>query len=153
MRVIISDRGESVPLRAVKSIEIKTDTGEVTVNLLLFTRIAKPTSTTLFEPQIAHDASQLSIDHIEPQEKIMKDRCLQWPEMEVVSKIIEQTAQYKKSNTDINGITKAAKPLVQKLIESGKINKDKLYQELREMAKEMAFEMMDRGQNSAKSNK
>ncbi len=153
MRLIISDRGESVPLRAVKSIEIKTDTGEVTVNLQLFTRIAKPTSTVLFEPQIAHDASQLSIDHIEPQEKIMMNRDLQWPEMEAVSKVIEQTAQYQKSNTDINGITKAAKPLVQNLIESGNINKDKLYKELREMAKEMAFEMMDRGQNSAKSNK
>ena len=38
-------------------------------------------------------------------------------------------------------------------VEPGNINKDKLYQELREMAKEMAFEMMDRGQNSAKSNK
>ena len=153
MRLIISDRGESVPLRAVKSIEIKTDTGEVTVNLQLFTRIAKPTSTVLFEPQIAHDASQLSIDHIEPQEKIMMNRDLQWPEMEAVSKVIEQTAQYQKSNTDINGITKAAKPLIQNLIESGKINKDKLYLELREMAKKMAFEMMDRGQNSAKSNK
>lgn len=153
MRLIISDRDESVPLRAVKSIEIKTDTGEVTVNLQLFTRIAKPTSTTLFKPQIAHDASQLSIDHIEPQEKIMKDRCLQWSEMETVSKEIEKTAQYQKSNTDINGITKAAKPLIQNLIEFGKINKDKLYEELREMAKKMSFEMMDRGQNSAKSNK
>lgn len=153
MRLFISDRDESVPLRAVKSIEIKTDTGEVTVNLQLFTRIAKPTSTTPFEPQIAHDASQLSIDHIEPQEKIMKNRGLQWSEMEAVSKVIEQTAQYQKSNTDINGITKAAKPLVQNLIESGNINKDKLYKELREMAKEMSFEMMDRGQNSAKSNK
>lgn len=154
MRLIISDKGESVPLRAVKSIEIKTDTGEVTVNLQLFTRIAKPTPTVSFEPQIAHDASQLSIDHIEPQEKIMKNRGLQWSEMEAVSKVIEQTAQeYQKSNTDINGITKAAKPRVQKLIESGNINEDKLYEELREMAKEMAFEMMDRGQNSAKSNK
>ena len=83
----------------------------------------------------------------------MKNRGLQWSEMETVSKAIEQTAQYQKSNTDINGITKAAKPLVQKLIESGNINKDKLYEELREMAKEMSFEMMDRGQNSAKSNK
>ena len=83
----------------------------------------------------------------------MKNRGLQWSEMEAVSKVIEQTAQYQKSNTDINGITKAAKPLVKKLIESGNINKDKLYKELREMAKEMAFEMMDRGQNSAKSNK
>ena len=33
MRLIISDRDESVPLRPVKSIEIKTDTGEVTVFL------------------------------------------------------------------------------------------------------------------------
>ena len=83
----------------------------------------------------------------------MKNRDLQWTEMETVSTIIEQTEQYKKSNTDINGITKAAKPRVQKHIESGHINKDKLYEELREMAKEMSFEMMDRGQNSAKSNK
>lgn len=150
MRLIISDKGESVPLRAVKSIEIETGTGKVTVNLQLFTRIA---NTKKFGPQKAHDASQLSIDHIEPQEQIMNNSSTNWPQMEKVSEVICQTDQYKKSNTDIIGITKAAKPIIQEYIKSGSINKDALYEELKDMAKKMSFEMMDRGQNSAKSNR
>lgn len=150
MRLIISDRGENVPLRAVKSIEIETGTGKVTVNLQLFTRIA---NTDTFGPQKARDASQLSIDHIEPQEQIMYNRSTKWPQMEKVSKVICQTDQYKKSNTDINGITTAAKPIIKDAIKSGGIDKDALYEELKAMAAEMGFEMMDRGQNSAKSNK
>ena len=152
MKLIISDRGESVPLRAVKSIEIHFKTGEVFVNLQLFTRIAKPTSAGLFKPQKAHDASQLSIDHVVPQEKIMNNRGAQWPEMEAVSQLVEQTNAYRKSNTDINGITSQAKPLISKSIEVGHIDKDKLYAEFQEMVAEMAFEMMDRGENSSKSN-
>lgn len=153
MKVIISDRGESIPLRAVKSIEIKTNTGEVTVNLQIFTRMAGSTPPNQFEPLKAEDASQLSIDHVEPQEQIMRRKSTQWPEMEKVSSIVEQTKAYKNSKTDIKGITNEAKPIVQRSVDNGSINKNDLYKELQDMAQSMLFELMDTDQNREKSNK
>lgn len=150
MKLIINDKGETILFKEVEFIEINMETEEVMVNnnLRLFTR----TKNYGFKPQNALGTHQLSIDHIKPMEQIMENRASQWTEMEKVSEIIAATSAYQKSKTDIKGITNAAKGGILEAINSGQINKDKLIAELKELASEMDFEMMDRSQNSAKSN-